>query len=318
MALSNTATTESSSDVARKASKRWREQRTKVDRDKVYSPLAAITLLKELGSAKFDEAVEAHFNLGLDVRKADQMLRSTLTLPNGIGKTVTVAVFAQGEKAIEAEKAGADWVGNEELEAKIAGGWTDFDVCIATPDMMATVGKLGRILGPRGKMPNPKTGTVTFDVGAAVEATKGGKFEYRTDRTGIVHVVIGRKSFSIEQLVEELRRHVRGDLASQALERQGPLRAIDLTRHDDVTGRARRLVDRARLPGRRRGLIASAGFRDIRVQPTSGGVRCRGVEPAPASPFSTTLLGYEPAMSFPESMKTISLQPALAVQLRAK
>jgi len=202
MALSNTATTESSSDVARKASKRWREQRTKVDRDKVYSPLAAITLLKELGSAKFDEAVEAHFNLGLDVRKADQMLRSTLTLPNGIGKTVTVAVFAQGEKAIEAEKAGADWVGNEELAAKIAGGWTDFDVCIATPDMMATVGKLGRILGPRGKMPNPKTGTVTFDVGAAVEATKGGKFEYRTDRTGIVHVVIGRKSFSIEQLVE--------------------------------------------------------------------------------------------------------------------
>jgi large subunit ribosomal protein L1 len=186
----------------RKASKRYSEQRAKVNRDELYAPLSAMRLLKELGSDKFDEAVEVHFKLGLDVRKADQMLRSTISLPNGIGKTVTVAVFARGEKAAEAEAAGADWVGDDDLAKKVEDGWTEFDVCIATPDMMATVGKLGRVLGPRGKMPNPKTGKETFDVGAAVEATKGGKFEYRTDRFGIVHVVIGRKSFTVEQLVE--------------------------------------------------------------------------------------------------------------------
>lgn len=186
----------------RGTSKRYREQRAKVDRDKQYHPLEAFELLKQLGSDKFDEAVEVHFKLGLDVRKADQMLRSTTTLPHGIGKTVSVLVFAQGEKASEAEAAGADFVGGDDLAAKIEGGWFDFDVVIATPDMMATVGKLGRVLGPRGKMPNPKTGTVTFDVAQAVEATKGGKFEYRTDRYGIVHVVIGRKSFSAEQLAD--------------------------------------------------------------------------------------------------------------------
>jgi large subunit ribosomal protein L1 len=186
----------------RKASKRYHEQRAKVDRNKLYSPKEGITLVRELGSSKFDEAVEAHFKLGLDVRKADQMLRSTISLPNGIGKTVTVAVFAQGEKASEAEAAGADFVGGEDLAKKIQDGWTDFDVCIATPDMMATVGKLGRILGPRSLMPNPKTGTVTFDVTQAVSASKGGKFEYRTDRFGIVHVVIGRKSFEATALVE--------------------------------------------------------------------------------------------------------------------
>jgi len=188
--------------VARKSSRRYSEQRAKVDRNKLYAPLPAFRLLKELGSAKFDEAVEAHFKLGLDVRKADQMLRSTISLPNGIGKTVTVAVFAKGEKASEAEAAGADFVGDDDLAKKIEGGWTDFDVCIATPDMMATVGKLGRILGPRSLMPNPKTGTVTFDVGPAVQASKGGKFEYRTDRFGIVHVVVGRKSFTAEALTE--------------------------------------------------------------------------------------------------------------------
>src|SRR4051794_15386665 len=182
--------------LARKSSRRYREQRAKVDRDRLYTPLEAMRLVKELGSAKFDEAVEVHFKLGLDVRKADQMLRSTISLPNGIGKTVTVAVFAKGEKASEAEAAGADFVGDDDLAKKIEDGWTDFDVCIATPDMMATVGKLGRILGPRSLMPNPKTGTVTFDVGEAVAASKGGKFEYRTDRFGIVHVVVGRKSFS--------------------------------------------------------------------------------------------------------------------------
>jgi large subunit ribosomal protein L1 len=190
------------SEKVRKASKRYHAQRSQVDRNKLYTPLEALTLLKTLGSSKFDEAVEFHAKLGLDVRKADQMLRSTISLPNGIGKTVTVAVFAQGEKQAEAEKAGADFVGGDDLAEKIQGGWTDFDVCIATPDMMGTVGKLGRILGPRSLMPNPKTGTVTFDVAQAVEASKGGKFEYRTDRFGIVHCVIGRKSFEANALVE--------------------------------------------------------------------------------------------------------------------
>lgn len=189
-------------EKTRKASKRYHADRVKVDRTKLYQPLEAFTILKEMSTAKFDEAIEVHFKLGLDVRKADQMLRSTISLPNGTGKTVTVAVFAQGEKAAEAEAAGADWVGGDDLAERVQGGWTEFDVCIATPDMMATVGKIGRILGPRGKMPNPKTGTVTFDVKDAVEATKGGKFEYRTDRFGIVHVVIGRKSFTVEQLTE--------------------------------------------------------------------------------------------------------------------
>jgi large subunit ribosomal protein L1 len=187
---------------SRKASKRWHTAKQLVDSEKLYQPLEAFGLLKQLPDAKFDETVEAKFKLGLDVRKADQMLRSTLTLPHGTGKTVTVAVFAQGEKAAEAEAAGADFVGNEDLAEKIQGGWTDFDVCIATPDLMATVGKLGRILGPRNLMPNPKTGTVTFDVGAAVSASKGGKIDYRTDRYGIVHVVLGLKSFSQEQLTE--------------------------------------------------------------------------------------------------------------------
>jgi len=186
----------------RGTSKRYREQRAKIDRESRYHPLEAMKLVKELGSDKFDEAVEAHFKLGLDVRKADQMLRSTTTLPHGIGKTVSVLVFAQGEKVQEAEAAGADFVGGDDLAKKIEEGWFGFDVVIATPDMMATVGKLGKVLGPRGKMPNPKTGTVTFNVGQAVEATKGGKFEYRTDRYGIIHVVIGRKSFSAEQLAE--------------------------------------------------------------------------------------------------------------------
>jgi large subunit ribosomal protein L1 len=188
--------------IRRGTSKRWREQSAKVDRARSYHPLEAFELVKELGSSKYDEAVEAHFKLGLDVRKADQMLRSTTTLPHGTGKTVSVLVFAQGEKVAEAEKAGADFVGGDELAKKIEGGWFDFDVVIASPDMMATVGRLGKVLGPRGKMPNPKTGTVTFDVAEAVTATKGGKFEYRTDRYGIVHVVIGKKSFTAAQLAE--------------------------------------------------------------------------------------------------------------------
>ncbi|HXV34406.1 MAG TPA: 50S ribosomal protein L1, partial [Gaiellaceae bacterium] len=148
--------------------KRYEEGRSKIDREHAYTPLEAVRLVKEAPAAKFDEAVEAHFNLGLNVRHADQQLRGTLMLPHGTGKEVTIAVFAEGEKAREAEEAGADVVGSGDLATQIEGGFDDFDVAIATPDMMGTVGKLGRILGPRGKMPNPKTGTVTFDVGKAV------------------------------------------------------------------------------------------------------------------------------------------------------
>jgi large subunit ribosomal protein L1 len=182
--------------------KRYRNARAAVDRERVYSPLEAVRLLKEFEGAKFDETVEVHFNLGLNVRHADQQLRGTLMLPHGTGKEVRVAVFAEGEKAKEAEEAGADVVGSADLAAQIEGGFDDFDVAVATPDQMGTVGKLGRILGPRGKMPNPKTGTVTFEVGKAVRDAKTGKLEYRTDRGANVHVTIGRKSFDERALLE--------------------------------------------------------------------------------------------------------------------
>ena len=182
--------------------KRYTEGREKIDRERAYTPLEAVRLVKEAPAAKFDESVEAHFNLGLNVRHADQQLRGTLMLPHGTGKDVRIAVFAEGEKAREAEEAGADVVGSAELAAQIEEGFDDFDVAVATPDMMGTVGKLGRILGPRGKMPNPKTGTVTFEVGKAVREAKAGKLEYRTDRGANVHLVIGRKSFDERTLLE--------------------------------------------------------------------------------------------------------------------
>jgi large subunit ribosomal protein L1 len=182
--------------------KRYRNARALVDRERLHTPLEAIRLLKEFESAKFDESVEVHFNLGLNVRHADQQLRGTLMLPHGTGKDVRVAVFAEGEKAKEAQDAGADLVGSGDLGTQIEGGFDDFDVAIATPDMMGTVGKLGRILGPRGKMPNPKTGTVTFDVAKAVRDAKAGKLEYRTDRGANVHLTIGRKSFDEQTLLE--------------------------------------------------------------------------------------------------------------------
>jgi large subunit ribosomal protein L1 len=182
--------------------KRYRNARALVDRERLHTPLEAVRLLKEFEGAKFDETVEVHFNLGLNVRHADQQLRGTLMLPHGTGKDVRVAVFAEGEKAKEAEEAGADVVGSADLAAQIEGGFDDFDVAVATPDMMGTVGKLGRILGPRGKMPNPKTGTVTFDVGKAVRDSKAGKLEYRTDRGANVHLTIGRKSFDERTLLE--------------------------------------------------------------------------------------------------------------------
>jgi large subunit ribosomal protein L1 len=182
--------------------KRYRQSRANIDRERAYSPLEAIKLLKEQEGAKFDETVEVHMNMGLNVRHAEQQLRGTLMLPHGSGKDTRVAVFAEGEKAKEAQDAGADVVGSADLAKQIEEGFDDFDVAIATPDMMATVGKLGRILGPRGKMPNPKAGTVTFDIGKAVRDSKAGKLEYRTDRGANIHLSIGKKSFDERQLLE--------------------------------------------------------------------------------------------------------------------
>jgi large subunit ribosomal protein L1 len=182
--------------------KRYAAARHRIDREKLYTPVEAIRVLKSIEGARFDETVEAHFRLGLNVRHADQQLRGTLMLPHGTGKEVRVAVFAEGEKAREAEEAGADVVGSADLASRVEEGFTDFDVAIATPDMMGIVGRLGRVLGPRGLMPNPKTGTVTFDVAKAVQDAKGGKLEYRTDRGANVHVPIGKKSFDERALVE--------------------------------------------------------------------------------------------------------------------
>jgi large subunit ribosomal protein L1 len=182
--------------------KRYRSARAQIDREHAYTPLEAVRLVKSLEGAKFDETVEAHFRLGLNVRHADQQLRGTIMLPHGIGKDVRVAVFAEGEKSREAEDAGADIVGAADLATRIEEGFLDFDVAIATPDMMGVVGKLGRVLGPRGLMPNPKAGTVTFDIGKAVQDAKAGKLEYRTDRAGNVHVPIGKRSFDERALLE--------------------------------------------------------------------------------------------------------------------
>ena len=182
--------------------KRYRQARAPIDREHAYAPVEAVKLLKDAPDAKFDETVEVHFHLGLNVRHADQQLRGTLMLPHGTGSDVRVAVFAEGEKAKEAEEAGADIVGSADLATQVEGGFDDFDVAIATPDMMGTVGKLGRILGPRGLMPNPKAGTVTFDIGKAVRDSKAGKLEYRTDRGANVHLMIGKKSFEGKALLE--------------------------------------------------------------------------------------------------------------------
>jgi large subunit ribosomal protein L1 len=182
--------------------KLYRQERAEIDREQAYSPVAAVRLMKSWPERKFDETVEVHLNLGLNVRHAEQQLRGTLMLPHGTGREVRIAVFADGEKAKEAQDAGADVVGSADLATQIEGGFDDFDVAIATPDQMGTVGKLGRILGPRGKMPNPKTGTVTMDVGKAVTDAKAGKLEYRTDRGANVHVAIGKRSFDERALVE--------------------------------------------------------------------------------------------------------------------
>jgi large subunit ribosomal protein L1 len=182
--------------------KRYRQQYDKIDRDRAYPPAEAIALIKETASTKFDETVELHILLGVNVRHADEQLRGTLALPHGLGKDVTVAVFAQGQQARDAEAAGADFVGGDDLAKKVEEGWTDFDVAVATPEMMPAVGRLGRVLGPQGKMPNPKVGTVTDDIEKAVTDSKAGKVEYRTDRQAIVHMAIGKAGFEEAKLLD--------------------------------------------------------------------------------------------------------------------
>lgn len=188
-----------------KKGKQYKAALEKVDRNKLYTPTEAIELAKEIDFAKFDATVEVSYNLNIDVKKADQQVRGAMVLPNGTGKTQSVVVVAQGAKADEARAAGADYVGDADIIEKINGGWLDFDVMIATPDMMGQVGRLGRVLGPKGLMPNPKTGTVTMDVTKAVEEVKAGKVNYRADKAGIVNVPIGKVSFETEKLVENFQ-----------------------------------------------------------------------------------------------------------------
>jgi large subunit ribosomal protein L1 len=185
-----------------KHGRKYREALAKVDREREYAPGDAVRLVKDAKYTQYDESVEVHIRTGLNVRHADEQLRGTVALPHGLGKDVTVAVFAKADKAREAEEAGADFVGAEDLAQRVQDGFTDFDVAIATPDMMPVVGRLGRILGPQGKMPNPRVGTVTMDVRKAVEESKAGKVEYRTDRTANVHLTIGKTSFDERALLE--------------------------------------------------------------------------------------------------------------------
>jgi large subunit ribosomal protein L1 len=185
--------------------KTYDDAKQRFDREREYSPAEAVGLIKQLARVKFNESVEVHVRTGLNVRHADEQLRGTIALPNGLGKDVKVAVFAQGDKAREAEEAGADVVGAEDLAQRIQDGFDDFDVAIATPDLMPVVGRLGRILGPAGKMPNPKVGTVTMDVTAAIKASKGGSVEFRVEKAGIVHAGVGKASFPADKLVENIK-----------------------------------------------------------------------------------------------------------------
>ncbi len=187
-----------------KRSKAYKSLMEKIEKNRQYEPAEALTLVKELSTTKFDQTVEAHIKLGVDPRHADQQVRGTVSLPHGTGKEKRILVFAKGDKAKEAEAAGADFVGAEEIAEKIQGGWFDFDVAVATPDMMSVVGRLGKILGPRGLMPNPKAGTVTFDIERTVQELKAARIEYRVDKNGIIHVPIGKASFETEKLQENL------------------------------------------------------------------------------------------------------------------
>ncbi len=193
-----------------KRGKRYLNLLEKYDRNQIYAPEEAVKVVKELASAKFDETVEAHVKLGIDPRKSDQTVRSTVALPHGTGRQVRVVAIAKGEKLKEAEEAGADYVGGEELVKKIKEGWLDFDAVVATPDMMGAVGKeLGRVLGPRGLLPNPKAGTVGFNIGEIIKEIKAGRIEFRNDKTGVVHAPIGKASFEPEKLAENLRAFVK-------------------------------------------------------------------------------------------------------------
>lgn len=191
-----------------KHSRRYQEAREEIDRSRLYAPEEALEMVKDLASAGFDETVEFAANMGVNPAHADQNIRGTLVLPNGTGQEVKIIVFAKGEKAREAEEAGADVVGQEELAEKIEDGWLDFDLALATPDMMSVVGRLGRILGPKGLMPNPKAGTVTFDLAEAIEEFKAGKLEYRVDKAGNMHLPIGKVSFAVEELLENFKKVV--------------------------------------------------------------------------------------------------------------
>lgn len=234
-----------------KHGKRYDELAKKVERGREYSPEEGVKLVKETSQAKFDTTVELHLRMGVDPKQADQMVRGSAVLPNGTGKTVRVIVFAQGDRAREAQAAGADAVGAEDLAKRIEGGWLDFDVAIATPDMMGQVGRLGRVLGPRGLMPNPKSGTVTMDVAKAVRDSKGGRVEFRVDKTGVVHTVVGKSSFTEQALlanlatvVEAVNRArptgVKGDYVRTVFltSTQGPSVKLDRTATMALSGRA--------------------------------------------------------------------------------
>src|SRR5438046_3844034 len=207
--------------------KRLIEARKRVDPDRAYEPDEGLTLVKELSSAKFDETIECHIRTGVDPRHADQMVRGSIVLPEGTGKQVRVLAFAQGEKAREAEEAGADYVGADDLIQRIQGGWLEFDVAVATPDVMGAVGRLGRVLGPRGLLPNPRTGTVSMDIGRLIREVRAGRVEFRVDRTAVIHTGIGKASFEPEQLKENLVA-LMGEIvrAKPAASRGGYLRSI--------------------------------------------------------------------------------------------
>ena len=226
---------------AKKHGKRFTELAGKIERGRAYEPVEGVKLVKETSQAKFDTTVELHLRMGVDPKQADQMVRGSAVLPNGTGKTVRVIVFAQGDRARDAQNAGADAVGAEDLAKRIEGGWLDFDVAIATPDMMGQVGRLGRVLGPRGLMPNPKSGTVTMDVTKAVRDSKGGRVEFRVDKTGVIHTVVGKSSFTQDALVQNLSTlidainrarpsGVKGDYIKSAFitSTQGPSVKLDL------------------------------------------------------------------------------------------
>lgn len=191
-----------------KRGKKYQDAIKAIDKDKLYDPMEALQMVKDLSKVKFDETVEVHVKLGVDPRHADQQVRGTVGLPRGTGKTRKVLVFAKGDKAREAEESGADFVGSDEIVEKIQGGWLDFDVAVATPDMMGVVGKLGKVLGPRGLMPNPKSGTVTFDIARTIKELKAGRIEYRVDKTSIVHAPIGKVSFEIDGLKENFNTFI--------------------------------------------------------------------------------------------------------------